>query len=193
MVEIRLRWIILSLQPLNSSTSMKTVYLLRHAKTEEGRDKSDRERMLTDRGHRCAVLLGEYLRQKSISPDCILCSTATRCRETLDDILSRTVWKTPAIYEESIYGADATFIAKRLGQLSDGVNAALWIGHNPGLQVFAAQKSEEGQGVHVSRAYEGFATCTLAKIEFPIAAWRAIASPQCRGVMADFIESEDLI
>jgi len=65
------------------STSYRTLLLLRHAKSDYPPGVADHERPLAPRGEREAKLAGNWLRAHAPSVDAVLCSTATRTRETL--------------------------------------------------------------------------------------------------------------
>src|SRR4051812_24081928 len=67
----------------------KTLYILRHAKTEpaaSGQD--DHKRQLMPRGREDARAIGRYLVRQGIRPKRVVCSTATRCRETWEALTS---------------------------------------------------------------------------------------------------------
>ena len=61
----------------------RTLLLLRHAKSDYPAGVADHERPLAPRGKREAALAGDWLRANVPAVDAVLCSTATRTRETL--------------------------------------------------------------------------------------------------------------
>ena len=64
---------------------MKTIYLLRHAKSSWKDDSlDDFDRPLAARGRKAAKMVAEYLIRHRIEPAQILCSSAVRTRETLE-------------------------------------------------------------------------------------------------------------
>ena len=68
---------------------MKTVFLLRHAKSDWGdAGLKDQDRRLSERGRDAAPRMGEYISAKRYRPDAVLCSTARRTVETCDLIKS---------------------------------------------------------------------------------------------------------
>ena len=68
---------------------MKTLYLLRHAKSSWDDSRvSDFDRPLNNRGRREAEKIAEYMKENKYIPEYIICSTAKRTRETLDLILN---------------------------------------------------------------------------------------------------------
>ena len=62
----------------------RTLLLLRHAKSDYPAGVADHERPLAPRGIREAALAGNWLRAHAPGVDAVLCSTATRTRQTLE-------------------------------------------------------------------------------------------------------------
>ena len=63
-------------------TNRRTLVPVRHAKSSWDYDVDDHERPLSGRGRRDAEALGQLLSQRSLRPDLVFCSTATRTRQT---------------------------------------------------------------------------------------------------------------
>ena len=62
---------------------MKTLYLVRHAKSSWGDPAlPDRERPLNERGLRDVAAMGKRLAQREVNPDVLMCSPATRTLAT---------------------------------------------------------------------------------------------------------------
>jgi phosphohistidine phosphatase len=83
---------------------MNFLYLLRHAKSswkELGQD--DHDRPLNKRGRHAAKTMATYLRRSEIRPELVICSTATRAKQTLDPIV-KAVNPPMVILERKIYG-----------------------------------------------------------------------------------------
>ena len=64
-------------------TMSRTLLLLRHAKSDYPTGVPDHERPLAPRGIREAALAGDWIRANAPAVDAVLCSTATRTRQTL--------------------------------------------------------------------------------------------------------------
>ena len=65
----------------------RTLILMRHAKSDWGHaGLADHDRPLNARGTRDAPRMGAWLRGKGHLPDEVLCSTATRTRQTLEGL-----------------------------------------------------------------------------------------------------------
>ena len=83
------------------SDSYRTLLLLRHAKSDYPPDVADHDRPLAPRGMREAGLAGDWMRAHAPAVDAVLCSTATRTRETLE----RTRIDAPVEFVDRLYDA----------------------------------------------------------------------------------------
>ena len=105
----------------------RSLVLLRHAKSAYPTGVPDHARPLAERGVREAALAGDWLRANLPAVDAVLCSTATRARETLE----RTGIDAPVRYVEPLYGATAGTEIELINQISDDVSTLLVVGHEP--------------------------------------------------------------
>src|SRR5262249_30501621 len=108
----------------------KTLYLLRHATTQPAGSNEDAQRILSRLGQQEAYALGLVMKQKNYHPDLVLCSTATRTRETLEGI-SDTVNLGCIQYEDDIYRGDTDDLLKLICGVDDQFVSVLVVGHNP--------------------------------------------------------------
>ena len=95
----------LFLKDFIGSHSVKTVLLLRHAKSAWSDPRlDDHERPLNQRGERAAKAVADYIVRTGPRPDLILCSTALRTRQTLAPLSERLDSPAPPIsLEKSLY------------------------------------------------------------------------------------------
>jgi len=92
---------------------MKTLYLVRHAKSDWGDPLlDDHDRPLNERGLRDAPAMGHRLAERGVRPDRIVTSTAVRAR---------------------LYGATGSGILAVASTLDDALDSAMLAGHNPGM------------------------------------------------------------
>ena len=110
------------------------VYVMRHSMAQGGA--VDFDRPLSPEG-RQAVLkqIKKFERIDGIRPDCLLCSTAKRARQTAE-ILSELFIGAPVFYHESLYLASKERVLEQLHQTDNIFKRILIIGHNPGLERF---------------------------------------------------------
>jgi phosphohistidine phosphatase len=113
--------------------SYRTLLLLRHAKSDYPSGVVDHERPLAPRGIREAGLAGDWLRAHAPAVDAVLCSTATRTRETLE----RTRIEAPVEFVDRLYDATPGTVIDVINgvqsQFDSDVQTLLVIGHEPAL------------------------------------------------------------
>ncbi len=109
--------------------SERTLLLMRHAKSDYPSGVVDHERPLAPRGIREAGLAGEWLRSNVPPIDAVLCSTATRTRETL----SRMGLDVPVTFAERLYDAVPGTVIDEINGVDDDVATLLVIGHEPAM------------------------------------------------------------
>ena len=174
---------------------MKTIYLLRHAKSDWGDPGvKDRDRPLNARGREAAPAMEAYTKAKQYAPDLVLCSTARRTIETLE-LVKPVLGTAVAIkFEERLYLAEPAQLMERLQRIEDAISSVMFIGHNPGIAQFAiglsaAPENEEQENLH-RRMREKFSTCALAVVTTAVKSWRDVRAG--RGMLVDFMRPKDL-
>lgn len=113
---------------------MRTLAVVRHAKSDWTHDLPDEERPLNPRGRRDAPVLGGWLaEQLTGGVDLVVCSTATRARETWR-LAGPALEPAPTVrHDERVYAAGYQDLMSVLDELPDDVLTAVLVGHNPGL------------------------------------------------------------
>ena len=111
----------------------RTLLLMRHAKSDWPTGPgNDFERPLTDRGNKDASRIGGWIQEHNWMPDQIICSPATRVKQTVDHLCqqigidSRTVK-----YDKRIYEADQNHLLNMLKETNSLTTRLLMVGHNP--------------------------------------------------------------
>ncbi|NLJ82281.1 MAG: hypothetical protein GX330_04050 [Bacteroidales bacterium] len=109
---------------------MKTIVLIRHAKTNVA--PRDQDRQLVTVGIQRTQKLGEYLKQMSIKPDIMYSSSALRAVETAGFIASHVGQNPDEIhYTKNLYLTHEEEYFKILTALDNSINTVLFVGHNP--------------------------------------------------------------
>jgi phosphohistidine phosphatase len=111
----------------------RTLLLLRHAKSDYPPGVADHERPLAPRGVRQAALAGDWLRAHTPVINAVLCSTATRTRETL----ARTRVDAPVEYVDRLYDATPGAVIEEINKVGPDVETLLVIGHEPAMSSVA--------------------------------------------------------
>ncbi len=161
----------------------RQLLLLRHAKSSWGDAKlGDHERPLNRRGRTAAGLIGQYLKDRGLLPDLILCSTSARTRETLD--LAARNWNDeapPCKYLRDLYHAAPSELLYSIQDVPDEVRRLLIVGHNPGLELLAGQLAgKKSDSRMLGRMREKFPTAALAVFGVPLRRWKSLAAGTAR-------------
>jgi phosphohistidine phosphatase len=119
----------------------RTLLLLRHAKSEYPDGVVDHERPLAPRGIREAGLAGDWIRANVPEVGGVLCSTATRTRQTL----ARTgldVEDANARFEDDLYDTTPGTVIRLVNGTDDGVETLLVVGHEPTMSALSLGLSD---------------------------------------------------
>ncbi|MBU2580700.1 MAG: histidine phosphatase family protein [Alphaproteobacteria bacterium] len=171
---------------------MRTLLLLRHAKSDWHNDLSDHERPLNKRGVKTAPAVAQYIAKSGLSPDRILCSDAVRARATLALALPEMPPPQPAVEIDSrLYLAAAETILKVIGDHAvDDEHRLMVVGHNPGIHALALTLVGDGDKKALSALAMKFPTAALAVISFKTGNWNDIGP--AGGRLESFIVPRDL-
>jgi phosphohistidine phosphatase len=142
----------------------RTLVLLRHAKSAYPDEVADHDRPLAPRGQREAGLAGDWLRTNLPAIDAVLCSTATRARETL----AHTGIEAPVRYVDRLYDATAGTVIDEINGVSDGVAVLLVVAHEPTMTQVALglTKQNSANTDAAERISTKFPTSAVAVLRF---------------------------
>lgn len=170
---------------------MKTLYLLRHAKSAwDPPGIADHERTLNSRGRAACVTLAHHLAAADITPDLVLVSDARRTRETWARIAEKLKPSFPMREVAELYLAEPRALRRILRGLDDALTSVMLVGHNPGLEDLAHALAGPGTAGTMRRMLEKFPTGGLATLVFATARWRDIAAEN--GRLEDFVTPASL-
>ncbi|PRH77693.1 phosphohistidine phosphatase [Streptomyces solincola] len=156
-----------------SADTPRRIVLLRHAKADWPQV-SDHERPLAERGRKDAPVAGRRLAETGIPFGLVLCSTATRTRETWKLAVQELTDRPRTVYEERLYEASPGEIIALIDQTPEDVDDLLVIGHNPGMHAVAEALSGTAEGDARARMNRGgFPTSAFAVITFT-GPWKSV-------------------
>lgn len=144
---------------------MKTLYLVRHAKSSWGDPTlSDRDRPLNARGNQDAPKMAAYIATQISCPDAFFCSPAQRARETAAYFLHQ-FHRNPEtlVIDRHLYHALPRDYETILGKADDRLNSIMIFAHNPGITDYA---NALGQA-----RISNMPTCAIAAIDLAIDSW----------------------
>lgn len=149
----------------------KTLLVLRHAKSSWRTPDLDIRRPLAERGVQDARAAGEILAGYGL--DVVLCSSATRARQTWENAVTGGAACEDVRYTEAIYHAWTDELLDEVRELPEEAPIALLIGHQPTLSdlVLTLAKPSPLAG----NVAERFPTSALAVLTYR-GAWRTLGA-----------------
>lgn len=149
--------------------TVKTIYLLRHAKSNPGFP--DRERDLAPKGRGQAEFIGQWMREKNIMPDKIISSSATRTAVTAQLCAEQAGYQGKITLADDLYDADTDTYLDLIAGLKSKHASVMVVGHNPEISSVVALLT--GEPLSMSPA-------TLVCIELPTDQWSSVRDGKAR-------------
>lgn len=153
---------------------MKSLLILRHADAgpaEPGQ--TDLERGLSPLGHSQGNALGAYLRDQGITPDAVVCSAATRARQTAQSVIDAAQWSLTPATIDALYNGSVEDLAAFAEQQADSVEQLMIVAHAPGVAELAALLTTQSGRLNLY-----YQPCTLAEVAIEASKWSSI-TPNC--------------
>ncbi len=149
---------------------MKTIYLVRHAKSDWGYDGlKDIDRPLNERGYQSVYFLPKEFLKKAKTPDLIVSSSAIRAMSTaLIFARSLNYPENKIVINPNIYEAHELTLREIIENLSDEYSSVMLFGHNPGFTNAINTLSDS--------FIDNLPTCGLVSIEFKEKQWKEITT-----------------
>lgn len=169
----------------------RTLLLLRHAKSSwDDPALADFDRPLAPRGETAAPLMGAEMARRGWRPELALVSPAERTRATWA-LVAPCLAKSPAeSFPERIYMAGPDDLMALVREVPTHVATLLVVGHNPGLEDFAALLAGDGSAAEaLDRMRAKFPTGALARFEFE-GDWRELSPGS--GQLTHYLRPKDL-
>ncbi len=142
----------------------RTLVLLRHAKAETPGEVLDFDRRLTRRGEADAVAAGAWLAARDLLPGLVICSPATRARQTWHGVAVGLGQGAPQAagcevrYEMGLYEGGRTEVIDLLRAVPDDIATVLVIGHDPTMSDISLLLRPYDEDAELT----GLKTCGLA-------------------------------
>jgi phosphohistidine phosphatase len=161
---------------------MKTLYILRHAKSSWGDSTlTDFERPLNERGLKAAPLMGDTMLNNRFAPDFILSSPAKRAAQTANLVKEAAKIGGAIRFDDRIYEAGSARLLEVIAEQDDHAASMLLVGHNPGF---------EGLVLALTGETHTMPTAALAVIDLEIDKWSDVKPAS--GKLRFFIRPKDL-
>jgi phosphohistidine phosphatase len=108
--------------------------------------------------------MGSYLAQARPRPELVLCSSAVRAETTWAAAAAGFDQPPEARIEDALYGATVPTLLDYIHGLPDDVEAAMLVGHNPGLEDLAFELAGDGDPAARRQLETKFPTAALATL-----------------------------
>lgn len=170
---------------------MKTLYLLRHAKSSwDDPSLADHDRPLAARGRKASPQIAIWLRTHAERPQLVLCSTAARAQETWDLVAPELLPAPEVQLRPDIYDADADELIDLIRRTPAPISTLLLVGHNPAMEEVAALLAGDGDAAALQTMQTKYPTAAVAEITFDLDDWRDVEEGS--GHLARFVRPKDL-
>lgn len=164
---------------------MKTLYLIRHAKSSwDSPALHDFERPLNKRGERDAPNMAKRLKEKKVLPDMMLSSPANRALTTCKVFAETLGFSTSKIItNQALYHASEESILEIIKTTPAFVKTLLVFGHNPGFTDFANELTKE--------RIQNIPTCGIVACTLSIQSWNEIDWGTGEMILFDYPKSHN--
>lgn len=144
---------------------MKTLILVRHAKSSWKHNVIDHERPLNNRGKNDALMLSKHLKSKSLKIDLVLSSDALRAKTTagifMDNLnINQEIFS----LNHNLYDFSGENLTQVIKECDDSINYLMLFGHNYAITSFVNTYGDKYIG--------NVPTCGVTIIEFKIDFWK---------------------
>lgn len=144
---------------------MRSLALVRHAKSDYPAGVADHDRPLADRGRRDAPHVGAAIRDVIDTPDLVLVSTAVRAQQTWE--LAKEAWSTDLSVrvEPRVYEATSDELLELIREVSPAISALVVVGHAPGVSDLANELGSGKSSAAFDRMSTKYPTCGVALLD----------------------------
>lgn len=155
---------------------MKTLYLLRHAKSSWKQPIDDHKRPLKKRGFKDAKLVSKHIKTLVKSPEIIITSDANRAQTTAEFFKDAfKVSDKNFIKNKSLYDFGGKNVLEVIKNLDNTLERVLIVGHNHALTSIANMLGDIG--------IDNITTCGFVEIQFNIEKWEFANYGQTKNII----------
>jgi len=171
-----------------ASRPTRRLMLVRHASSLSADPTGDVNRRLSQIGHAEADRLGRHLSGIDLDPSRVICSSARRARETIDDLLEHWPSAAPEVcIDERLYLASPERLLSLIAE-AGRTETLLVVAHNPGIGQLAYDLARgDASGERIAR---GFPPASCATFAVDLDHWAKLAPGAAR--LEHFIRPDEL-
>lgn len=155
---------------------MRTLLLMRHAKSDYPPGVIDRERPLAERGKRDAQTAALWLGDNYPDLDVVIVSPARRAQQTWATV-APCVRAAQVLQDARVYDDWGAHLADIVTALPTDARTALIVGHNPGIEELADRLARSGDAAAREAMARKYPTSAIAAVGFAHG-WADVAETQ---------------
>ena len=162
---------ILLISTVNTASAVKTLYLVRHAKSShDDPTLKDFDRPLAERGHKDAPKVGKRLKKAGVQIDHVLSSPSKRTKQTSKYICDELGYDYAKVeWEQSIYRCSSTALRIAISKVDDQYSSLMVFGHNPAT-------TSNANFFQSDTTFDNVPTTGTVAIEFDIDSWADVVN-----------------
>ncbi len=116
--------------------------------------------------------MAAHVREAGISPQVVICSTATRARQTLAGVQHGLSPSPEVRFDDDAYTFEWRALLGLVRGLDDAVDAVMLVGHNPAMQDLAVTLAGGGDDLAAVKAK--VPTGALIALDFEVHSWGVV-------------------
>ncbi len=148
---------------------MKTLFIIRHAKSDQSFFGNDFERPLNDRGKADAPVMAGRLIKRGGKIDALISSPATRAKQTAQHFArALQVPENDIVFVSALYHAPSEVFYEVIAALPQNLDTVAIYAHNPGITHFV-------NSLYTGTRVDNMPTCAIFGVEADITNWADFA------------------
>jgi len=162
---------------------VKTLLIIRHAKSDQSFFGNDFERPLNERGKKDAPEMAKRLLERNINIDAFVASPAKRAKKTAELFCETYKQNTEDIlFISALYHAPAREFYEVIKTLDDKLDAIAIFAHNPGISYFVNELVNDTR-------VDNMPTCAIFAVQMNIDHWKDFAKAKKELLFFDYPKS----
>jgi phosphohistidine phosphatase len=158
---------------------LKTLLIIRHAKSDQRFFGNDFERPLNERGKADAPVMARRLLDKKINIDAFISSPAKRAKKTAELFCTTCGRHTDdIIFVTPLYHAPSEVFYEVIQHIDDSINTAAVFSHNPGITDFVNSLT--------NARIDNMPTCGIFAVKIPVTNWSGFATAKKEFLFFDY-------
>jgi phosphohistidine phosphatase len=165
---------------LSKNRLLKTIFIIRHAKSDQSFFGNDFERPLNERGKADAPEMAKRLLHKAFKPDALIASPAVRAKRTAElfaENLQMPV--TEIVFITALYHASSDIFYDVISALPTTLGSVAIFSHNPGISYFV-------NSLNTKFKIDNMPTCAIFAVSVDTIDWVGFGKAKKEALFFDY-------